>query len=114
MPAFRRGQKPSKTKTMPVLPAPGVPLCLALSRGETDETRGCRSAATGVKMSEASQFRQYAEEALVWVSQSTTEEEKRTLTDLACMWAQAALQSERIFGVRESAPNAQIIPLLRA
>jgi hypothetical protein len=31
--------KTSKTKTMPVLPAPGVPLCLALSRGETDETR---------------------------------------------------------------------------
>jgi hypothetical protein len=49
-------------------------------------------------MSEASQFRQYAEEALGWVSQSTTEEDKRTLTDLACMWAQAALQSERIFG----------------
>ena len=56
-------------------------------------------------MSEASQFRQYAEEALGWVSQSTTEEEKRTLSDLACMWAQAALQSERIFSV-ESPPSA--------
>jgi hypothetical protein len=56
-------------------------------------------------VSEASQFRQYAEEALGWVSQSTTEEEKRRLTDLACMWAQAALQSERIFGV-ESPPSA--------
>jgi hypothetical protein len=48
-------------------------------------------------MSEASQFRQYAEEALRWVSESTTEEEKRTLNELACIWAQAAVQSERIF-----------------
>jgi hypothetical protein len=56
-------------------------------------------------VSEASQFRQYAEEAMCLLSQSTTEEEKRTLTDLACMWAQAALQSERIFGV-ESPPSA--------
>ena len=56
-------------------------------------------------MSEASQFRQYAEEALGWVGQSTTEEDKRTLTDLACMWAQAALQSERIFGGDESPPK---------
>ena len=57
-------------------------------------------------MLEAQQFRQYAEEALVWVSQSTTEEEKRTLTDLACIWAQAALQSERIFGGNDSPPRA--------
>jgi hypothetical protein len=57
-------------------------------------------------MSEANQFRQYAEEALRWVSQSTTEEEKRTLTELACMWAQAALQSERIFGGNDSPPRA--------
>jgi hypothetical protein len=52
-------------------------------------------------MSVASQYREYAEEALGWVSQSTTEEEKRTLSDLACLWAQAALQSERIFGIDE-------------
>jgi hypothetical protein len=57
-------------------------------------------------MSEAKQFRQYAEEALRWVSQSTTEEEKRSLTDLACIWAQAALQSERIFGGNDSPPRA--------
>jgi len=57
-------------------------------------------------MSETKQFRQYAEEALRWVSQSTTEEEKRTLTDLACIWAQAALQSERIFGGNDSPPRA--------
>ena len=58
-------------------------------------------------MSEASQFRHYAEEALSWVSQSTTEEEKRTLTELACIWAQAALQSERIFGVDERLSKAR-------
>ena len=57
-------------------------------------------------MSEASQFRQYAEEALRWVRESTTEEEKRTLTELACIWAQAALQSERIFGGNDSPPRA--------
>ena len=57
-------------------------------------------------MSESSQFRQYAEEAMSWLSQSTTEEEKRTLTDLACIWAQAALQSERIFGGNDSPPRA--------
>ena len=34
---IRRGQKPSKTKPMLVLPALWVPLCLTLSRGETDE-----------------------------------------------------------------------------
>ena len=50
-------------------------------------------------MLEAQQFRQYAEEALDWVGESRTEEEKRTLTELACIWAQAALQSERIFGL---------------
>ena len=64
-------------------------------------------------MSESSQFRQYAEEALGWLSQSTTEEEKRTLTDLACMWAQAALQSERIFGAEGPpmvAPQLALLP----
>ena len=46
-------------------------------------------------MSEASQFRQYAEEALLWVAQSETQEEKQTLMELACIWAQAAAVSER-------------------
>ena len=46
-------------------------------------------------MSEADQFREYAQEALHWASQSTTEKEKRTLIELACTWAQAAAESER-------------------
>lgn len=53
-------------------------------------------------MSEANQFRQYAEEALGWVSESATEEEKRTLTELVCIWAQAAIHSERNFGASPS------------
>jgi hypothetical protein len=64
-------------------------------------------------MSESSQFRQYAEEAMGWLSQSTTEEEKRTLTDLACMWAQAALQSERIFSAESPSSAAPQLLFLR-
>jgi len=48
-----------------------------------------------VAMSESDQFRQYAEEALRWVAQSTTEEEKQLLLELVCTWTQAAVASER-------------------
>jgi hypothetical protein len=58
-------------------------------------------------MTEANQFRQYAEEALRWVSESTTEEEERSLTELACIWALAASQSDRIFGIDESSAKAK-------
>jgi hypothetical protein len=44
-------------------------------------------------MSEADQFRQYAQEALLWASQSKTEKEKRALLELARTWSQAALES---------------------
>ena len=37
-------------------------------------------------MSESDQFRQYAEEALLWVAQSKTEEEKRLLVELVLTW----------------------------
>ena len=46
-------------------------------------------------MSEASEFRKYAEEALSWAEKSTTAKEKRNLLDLARTWTQAALASER-------------------
>jgi hypothetical protein len=46
-------------------------------------------------MSESEQFRQYAEEALRWVAQSKTEEEKQLLLELVCTWTQAAVVSER-------------------
>jgi hypothetical protein len=49
-------------------------------------------------MSDADLFRQYAEEATHGSSKATSENEKRTLADLACTWAQAALMSERVLG----------------
>jgi len=44
-------------------------------------------------MSEADQFRQYADEALLWAAQSKTEKEKEALIDLARTWMQATLES---------------------
>jgi hypothetical protein len=58
-------------------------------------------------MSKTDQFQQYAEEALRWARQSKTEKEKQAYTDLALTWMQAAVQSEHIFGVNDSAPEAQ-------
>ena len=49
-------------------------------------------------MSEVSVFRQYAEEAMCDSSKVASEAEKRTLEELACTWAQAALMSDRVFG----------------
>ena len=49
-------------------------------------------------MTEANLFRQYANEAMRSSSKSADECEKRDLIGLACMWAQAALTSERVFG----------------
>jgi hypothetical protein len=49
-------------------------------------------------MSEATNFRLYADEALHESFKTVREEEKRALEDLACTWAAAALASDRIFG----------------
>ena len=48
-------------------------------------------------MTKSDEFREYAEEALRWSSQSGTEEEKKALIDLAVTWTQAASLSERKF-----------------
>jgi hypothetical protein len=45
-------------------------------------------------MTEASKFRQFAEEALYSANQSTTEEERQSLMELARTWIQAAYASE--------------------
>jgi hypothetical protein len=45
-------------------------------------------------MSETSQFRQYADEAMSWAIQSKTEKEKATLLALARIWMQAATASD--------------------
>jgi hypothetical protein len=46
-------------------------------------------------MTKADQFREYAEETLRWSSQSTNEQEKKALIDLAFTWTQTASLSER-------------------
>ena len=45
-------------------------------------------------MSKSKQFREYAAEALLWVAQSKTEEEKRLLLELVRTWTEAAVVSE--------------------
>jgi hypothetical protein len=45
-------------------------------------------------MSESSEFRRYADEALCWAAQATTEKERRSLRELARTWAEAAIISE--------------------
>jgi hypothetical protein len=47
-------------------------------------------------MSESDQFRQYADEALLWVAQSKTEEEKRLLLELVLTWTEAAIVSAAV------------------
>ena len=48
-------------------------------------------------MTEATEFRLYAKEALRESAKATSREEKRALSDLACVWARAAEVSERLF-----------------
>jgi hypothetical protein len=56
-------------------------------------------------MSEADQFRQCAQEALLWASQPKTEKEKRSLLELARTWSQAALESDTTVVVSNSPPE---------
>ena len=59
-------------------------------------------------MSEADEFRQYAEEALRWAQKSTTENEK-ALIDLSRTWMQAAVQIESTL-VTSDKPQAPRMP----
>jgi len=54
-------------------------------------------------MSDASVFRQFAEEAMRSSSKAVREDDRRALEDLACTFAQAALMSDRVFGSSWSA-----------
>jgi hypothetical protein len=45
-------------------------------------------------MSEATQFRQYADEALRWAIQSKNAKERTALIGLARIWTQAAAESD--------------------
>ena len=62
-------------------------------------------------MSEPAEFRQYAEEAMRWANQSNTQDQKQSLIDLARIWTQAAVQSERIFSIKSSPPEPPSGPL---
>ena len=59
-------------------------------------------------MSESDQFRQYVEEALLWVAQSKTEEEKQLLLELVRTWNQAALASAVVDNCRTGPLSAAI------
>jgi hypothetical protein len=53
-------------------------------------------------MSEVDQFQQYAEEALLLIAQSKTQEEKRLLLELARTWRKAAIVSAAVVsGIQE-------------
>ena len=56
-------------------------------------------------MSQSDQFRQFAEEAMLWVSRSKNEEEKRLLFELVLTWTQAAFASDRIGVLSGSTPE---------
>jgi hypothetical protein len=58
-------------------------------------------------MSESDQFRQYADEAMLWVAQSKTEQEKRLLFELVLTWTQAAFATDRIGILSGSTPTTQ-------
>ena len=47
-------------------------------------------------MSESDQFRQYTEEAMLWIAQAKTEEEKQLLLELLCTWTAAAAAADAI------------------
>ena len=49
-------------------------------------------------MSEGSVFRLYAEEAMREASKAVREDERRALEELAVIWTQASLMSDRVFG----------------
>jgi hypothetical protein len=61
-----------------------------------NERRFRSQGALVVAMSESDQFRQYAEEAMVWVAQAKTEEEKQLLLELLCTWTAAAAAADAI------------------
>ena len=65
-------------------------------------------------MSDADVFRQYADEAVREGSKATDENEKRALSDLACIWAQAAAMSEKVFGSSFKPDVGEAIPLTRS
>ena len=58
-------------------------------------------------MSQAAQFWQYAEDAMLSARQSKSEMEKIGLMELARAWAQAAVQSEAATAVNNGPPETK-------
>jgi len=58
-------------------------------------------------MSKASEFRQYADDAMRWARQSKSQADQEALIDIAHTWAQAAIQSETILFVHRNSPEPQ-------
>jgi hypothetical protein len=54
-------------------------------------------------MSKASEFRQYADDAMRWARQSKSQADQKALIDIAHTWAQAAIQAETILFVNRNA-----------
>lgn len=59
-------------------------------------------------MSEANQFRLYADEAFSWAAQSTTAKEKTALLELARTWAEAAIAADAVFGGSANKPPENV------
>ena len=77
--------------------------CQWAQAGDVFDTR--RLVEEGMSMSTADQFRQYAEEAMRWAYQSSTEKNKQALIELARTWTQAAVQSDSTVVVNDNAPE---------
>jgi len=58
-------------------------------------------------MSKASEFRQYADDAMRWARQSKSQADQEALIDIAHTWAQAAIQSETILFVNRNSPEPE-------
>jgi hypothetical protein len=61
-------------------------------------------------MSDADEFRQYAEEAMRWARNSTTYKEQLVLVSLARTWTQAAERNEHPGVVKEVPPEVCASP----
>ena len=59
-------------------------------------------------MADSDQFLNYAEETLLWASQSKSEREKQLLLELACTWTRAAVESGRTMAVNGTPAGARL------
>jgi hypothetical protein len=58
-------------------------------------------------MSKADEYRQYAEEAMLWARHSRTDAQRKSFLDMARAWTQAAERSEGPVIVKELPPESR-------